>query len=1407
MKYRLGLDVGTNSLGWSVLEIDEAALAQSDKIVVRRIEAAGARVFSDGRDNKSKATLAADRRDARSARKRRDRYLQRRTYLLNELTKAGLFPPESDEAAREALQKLNPLELRARLLTENAADILDSSAIQITAQNVDLKAEYLVGRALFHLNQRRGFQSNRKDKSDEGGKDGTVSQSERKLMESMKLIGKREEFNIPKEDQKDWSKEERARYQEEKKQAEKREHEARQKAIEDLNKKANFSYGAFLWNRQNKENPLGTRVRREGTGKNDLYEFYPTRAFYEDEFHKIWNKQAEYFAPLMQDKERFEHFKKIIFTQRPLKPQKRGKCAYMKNYDRTFRAMPSFQRYRIYQEVNNLKWNDEGGFADTTDRQVHATRNALIELLEKPATKEGNLVWSKVENFIKNAKLTNDSMLAQDNVIQFNFAKDSKREKGLEGNHTSNIMQHEDYVGAKWHEWSLDRQDEFIDIIIKGTPKQQERDKNAEKNKGKKTLIDASQDDKEIAEYLMKNFDLSEHAAIKCTSAHLLDGTANVSQEAARKMLKKMREGIEGVDKETGEVGNILPIQPKAAAACAEDAKSCAEDDPEKFTNPFRSKGDDGKRKIVPKLPYYGKAFAEDGQHIIPGDNEKCNICGWPDGDKSEMEGCPNQAQHDEKKYYGGVTNPTVHIALNQIKQTVNELIDRFGDRPVSIAIELGRDLPVGEEGRRDIEKEQKANQDKNERYDKELREDAKVPVTPDNRLRLELWKKQDKICPYTLKPIGCAALFSGAVEIDHILPYSRSQDDSRANKVVCMREANRDKGNKTPWEAFHDHPQYNWDNIKKNAVARYYHNKDNQWKESVPTKALWRFKENAFKIWEGDSEEIEKAAKKMKASDHKIVKDIGKQILKNGVGSLSEKQKKIAEEHDIPIQDFSPRHLNDTRYIGRLAREYLENVCSLDKIDVLTGQHTAMLRGHWGLNSILWEGNYSVDLGRKLIGVVHDYKSDPSRNEEKLVNVALEFVHSDQFTISEKNPDAEGEKLLAAVTAYTENAEEAKKAVIDAAILWESKRPKNRNDHRHHAIDAIVIGMTNKSMIQKIATEANKQEKTKQEIRENIDESGRDLNKDQDKKLDQLFPKNKKGHSTIAPWEGFREEVGAIARNIIVSHKAKKKKLRPGGTTDGQLHNETALGLIEPVNEDKNEWKTVVRRPIDYLTDRKRVENIRDAKLKKEFLQAFDDAEAVGKKGVDDITDLAKEKGIRRLRCFGPKQAIPIRDKNGNIYKGYQGDSNWGMEIYAFPENHKKADKWEGVVISRFNANKQGFQPGTTYRPHPEAKLVMRLQINDCIQIEDKGEKRILYFVKCNQAKRMYFAEHNEANLRKRNDDENDSFKYFVKSVDGLKMLNARKVHVSPTGQINVEIRKNKSHKKRQKRREKIKE
>ena len=129
MKYRLALSLGSGCLGWSAIRLD----AQGRPMAVIR---AGVRVFSDGRDPKTGEPLGAQRRYARARRRRRQRLVRRKARFLALLVAHGFFP--EDPQARRALERLDPYALRARGLDQPLAP-------------------HELGRALFHLNQRRGI--------------------------------------------------------------------------------------------------------------------------------------------------------------------------------------------------------------------------------------------------------------------------------------------------------------------------------------------------------------------------------------------------------------------------------------------------------------------------------------------------------------------------------------------------------------------------------------------------------------------------------------------------------------------------------------------------------------------------------------------------------------------------------------------------------------------------------------------------------------------------------------------------------------------------------------------------------------------------------------------------------------------------------------------------------------------------------------------------------------------------------------------------------------------------------------------------------------------------------------------------------------------------------------------------
>jgi len=283
-----------------------------------------------------------------------------------------------------------------------------------------------------------------------------------------------------------------------------------------------------------------------------------------------------------------------------------------------------------------------------------------------------------------------------------------------------------------------------------------------------------------------------------------------------------------------------------------------------------------GTGQVLERLPYYGEVLE---RHIPRGTG---NI-----NDPIE-------------KRIGKIANPTVHIALNQLRHVVNCTIKRFGP-PEQVVIELARDLKMGEKQKKEYSSQQKENEKRNERIDHEL---EKLGQTKggENRMRYKLWEELgenplDRICPYSGKPIPISKLFNDELEIEHILPFAMTYDDSLANKTIAYRLANRAKGNRTPHEAFGNSPtigdmHFEWDEIITRA-----------W--NLPRNKSWRFEPEAM-------------------------------------------------ERFIEDGDFTARQLVDTAYASKLAREYLTTICDKNKVWSIPGRLTALLRAKWGLNEIL---------------------------------------------------------------------------------------------------------------------------------------------------------------------------------------------------------------------------------------------------------------------------------------------------------------------------------------------------------------------------------------------------------------------------------------------------------------------
>ena len=142
------------------------------------------------------------------------------------------------------------------------------------------------------------------------------------------------------------------------------------------------------------------------------------------------------------------------------------------------------------------------------------------------------------------------------------------------------------------------------------------------------------------------------------------------------------------------------------------------------------------------------------------------------------------------------IANPIVQKGLHELRRVVNAIIAEYG-KPDAIRIEMARDLEMNTKRYAAFRKQQNANTKANEEAAQKYAEmrqktpylDLSENPSRSDKLKYRLWKDQEEKCTYSGRQIILSELFGPAVEIDHILPYSLTLDDSYMNKVVCYTE------------------------------------------------------------------------------------------------------------------------------------------------------------------------------------------------------------------------------------------------------------------------------------------------------------------------------------------------------------------------------------------------------------------------------------------------------------------------------------------------------------------------------------------------------------------------------------------------------------------------------------------
>lgn len=459
----LGIDLGVASIGWAVVE--EAS----------NFTAAGVRIFPAGIDNfgSSKQThLNQVRRAKRGARRRCQRKSKRLTLLRNILTKLGWMPTEVNTL--ETWMQQDVYDLRSRAISEK----LSLSEI---------------GRIIYHLNQRRGFLSLRKNEA--------KSKAGQEAKELEGILGK----------------------------------------IEHLGKEIHS--GGFK--------TLGNYLHhcyQESGGQERIRKLHTNRSMIYDEFSLIWQTQAAYHpelndtlrygsqlrrenprsvtkpVPREAGKSLLEQFglENISFLQRSVywRESSIGQCELEKSEFRAPLADRRFQEFRMLSELNNLRLFDRSTPNAPVERQLtDAERSAALAYLssvEKPTL-------AKLKTQIA-------SLPGSPKAAQFTLNLEANKRESISGLETENKLKNT--LGSKWTTLTDAMKNQLVDALV--LPQFDAKSRRA-----------TQRTDSEMAQLLLSILpSLSEPEVEKLSHLHFPTGTGGLSALAMEKLLPHMRRGL-----------------------------------------------------------------------------------------------------------------------------------------------------------------------------------------------------------------------------------------------------------------------------------------------------------------------------------------------------------------------------------------------------------------------------------------------------------------------------------------------------------------------------------------------------------------------------------------------------------------------------------------------------------------------------------------------------------------------------------------------------------------------------------------------------------------------------------------------------------------------------------------------
>jgi len=521
----------------------------------------------------------------------------------------------------------------------------------------------------------------------------------------------------------------------------------------------------------------------------------------------------------------------------------------------------------------------------------------------------------------------------------------------------------------------------------------------------------------------------------------------------------------------------------------------------------------------------------------------------------------------------------------------------------------------------------------------KEIQEISRLAQPSVSQLtRYKLWLEQRYRSPYTGRVIPLARLFTPAYQIEHVIPRARYYDDSLNNKVICEAEVNKDKTNLLAHE-------YICQNGGK----------------------LITTTSGTVKVF--NKEEYE-------------------QFVQDHYAILKTKKRNLLLD-DIP-EEFIQRQMNDSRYISRYVKALLSNIVRADENDdletsknviVCTGSVTDRLKKDWGL----------VDVWNQLI-----YPRFERLNNLTGTNLFGQWVNKD------------GKRYFQ----------------TDMPLALRKGFSKKRIDHRHHAMDALVIACATRSIVNLLSNmNANKTEQ-REDLKRTLTGKGGLFNK---------------------PWPTFTQDAFQALSEVVISFKNKVRVLSRASNyyehydAEGRKRQVAQKGgkqfvVRKPLHKDHMYAHINLRRKKSVSIDAalQEVRNIVDTKLRNRIVDLF--SQGLDKKKIKK--QLAEEGVGKQIEIYfftdDVEPLVAIRNKLDKSFdkKKILSITDTGIQkillAYLASKGDNPGEAFSPEGIAELNEHIAEFNGGRRHQPILNVRVTEKM--GEKFQVGETGSKSRKY-------------------------------------------------------------------------------